>query len=217
VLVAFWIGAATVGLAWWVTGRPIGPFAPLIGLELAVIGVSLAALAWFELPQHVLAWRRGAIGEGDTARVLARLPPGFVVLHDRSIPGSKANIDHIVIGPPGVFVVETKRYSGRLTIRGNDIFVAGRRRTEIIEQTRREADVVRRTLDSEGEAIEVTPLLCIHRADPPWRTARVGGVDLVSGRELQRSLTKGPDRLSTDEVRRIAAILDLELRPVAPS
>lgn len=184
-----------------------------MGLALALAGVSLAAMAWFELPQHVLAWRRGAIGEEDTARVLARLPPSFVVLHDRAVPGSKANIDHIVVGPPGVFVVETKRYSGKLTVRGDDIFVAGRRRTEIIEQTLREADVVDQTLVSAGEATEVTPLLCIHRAELPWRTARVGGVAIVSGRELQRTLTRAHDRLSIEDVRRVAAALDRKLLP----
>ncbi len=39
---------------------------------------------------------------------------GLGVLHDRRIPGSKANIDHIVVGPAGVFAIDTKRYTGKI-------------------------------------------------------------------------------------------------------
>ena len=54
-------------------------------------------------------WWRGAVGEKATACALDRLPARrWVVLHDLRIPGSRANIDHLVIGPKGVWVVDTK-------------------------------------------------------------------------------------------------------------
>jgi hypothetical protein len=146
----------------------------------------------------VLAWQRGAIGEPETAKALAGLPSWFVVLHDRKIPRSSANIDHIVIGPPGVFVIETKRLSGRLTIRGDEVFVAGRRRTKIVEHAR----------------WEVTALLSIHRAELPWRIARVGGVAIVSGRGLTAALTKAPEVLAADEVECAVAV---DVRPSYPA
>ncbi|GHE29472.1 hypothetical protein GCM10017673_35090 [Streptosporangium violaceochromogenes] len=59
--------------------------------------------------EAVRTWRKGALGERRTARMprpLARR--GYTILHDRAIPGSRANVDHLVIGGAGVFVVDTK-------------------------------------------------------------------------------------------------------------
>src|SRR5690606_5770938 len=56
-------------------------------------------------------WAQGAVGE---ERVAARLDAlaavGVVALHDRRIPGTRANIDHLVVTPWGVWVVDAKRY-----------------------------------------------------------------------------------------------------------
>ena len=45
------------------------------------------------------AWETGSAGEEHTAAQLTRLPPSFFVLHDLHVPGSDANIDHLVVGP----------------------------------------------------------------------------------------------------------------------
>jgi hypothetical protein len=58
-------------------------------------------------------WRRGAEGERHTARLLDRLTRhGFVVFHDLAVHGSLANVDHLVIGPTGVFVIDTMQWTG---------------------------------------------------------------------------------------------------------
>lgn len=67
-------------------------------------------------PQHIIAWKTGAEGE---QRVGARLDDwaaagGGVVLHDRRKPGSKANIDHIAVAPSGIYVIDAKRYEGKV-------------------------------------------------------------------------------------------------------
>jgi hypothetical protein len=65
-----------------------------------------------------LAWRKGASGERRVGRVLDSLSrKGVTSLHDLSIPGSRANIDHVAVGPAGVFVVDAKRYKGKLQVR----------------------------------------------------------------------------------------------------
>jgi Nuclease-related domain len=62
----------------------------------------------------------GAVGERRTARLLARLErQGWVVLHDLAVPGSRANLDHLVIGHGGVFVIDSKQYRGRLHLDGS--------------------------------------------------------------------------------------------------
>ena len=61
--------------------------------------------------EQARTWQRGAHGERHTARLLRRLHrDGFVVFHDLAVPGNtSANIDHLVIGPTGVFVIDSKQ------------------------------------------------------------------------------------------------------------
>jgi hypothetical protein len=67
----------------------------------------------FQPSPDAIVWRRGAAGERRTARLLEPLERhGWVVLHDLSVPGSRANLDHLVIGPGGVFVIDSKQYRG---------------------------------------------------------------------------------------------------------
>ena len=91
---------------------------PRLGL---VVGVLAAVAAgWglrFRPSPDASAWRRGAAGERRTARLLGPLErQGWAVLHDLAVPGSRANLDHLVIGPGGVFVIDSKQYRGRLQL-----------------------------------------------------------------------------------------------------
>lgn len=71
-------------------------------------------LALSDDPQTIQAWATGAVGEERLGRRLdAAAGPLVRVLHDRRIPGSRANLDHLVVCPTGVFVVDAKRYQGR--------------------------------------------------------------------------------------------------------
>jgi len=69
-------------------------------------------------PQSTRAWQTGARGEVVLGGRLDSLRErGIHVLHDRRIPGTTANIDHIVVGPRGVFVIDAKKYSGSPSLR----------------------------------------------------------------------------------------------------
>ena len=54
------------------------------------------------------AWRRGGDGEERMGNILGRLPQGWHVFHDLPIGARGANVDHLVIGPAGVFTINTK-------------------------------------------------------------------------------------------------------------
>jgi len=59
----------------------------------------------------------GRPGEQRTARLLGPLERhGWAILHDLAVPGSRANIDHLAIGPGGVFVIDSRQYRGRLQL-----------------------------------------------------------------------------------------------------
>ena len=70
------------------------------------------AVAFSEEKQSTSAWDRGAVGEERLGARLDKLAADgpIEVLHDRLIPGTRANIDHIVVAPGGVWVVDSKRY-----------------------------------------------------------------------------------------------------------
>ena len=75
---------------------------------------------------------------------------GFRILHDRRIPGSRRRTSTTSsIGPPGIFVVETKSLGGSLQIHNNNIFVAGRRKSKMIDEVKREAAAVETALAAE--------------------------------------------------------------------
>jgi hypothetical protein len=73
-------------------------------------------LALSDQPQSTRAWDRGSQGEQELANALAELDD-LRVLNDRRVPGTRGNIDHIVVAPAGVFVVDAKRYDGIIRVR----------------------------------------------------------------------------------------------------
>lgn len=64
------------------------------------------------------AWSAGAVGEERVADALMGLEQlGWVIMHDVAWPGRpRANLDHVLIGPGGVLIVDTKNWSGTVTV-----------------------------------------------------------------------------------------------------
>lgn len=126
--------------------------------------------------QATKAWAVGAAGEERVAEVLVGVP-GIEVLHDKRVPGSKANIDHIVVGPAGVFVVDAKKYEGSIEtvdkgswLRSDwRLYVAGRDRTTLVDGVLGQVEVVRSVLGDEFASVPVTGVLCFIGADWGWR------------------------------------------------
>lgn len=73
-------------------------------------------------PQSSRAWAIGAAGEEKLARELASVP-GLQVLNDRRVRGTKGNLDHIVVAPAGVFVVDAKNHKGMVELRNRGWFL----------------------------------------------------------------------------------------------
>lgn len=78
-------------------------------------------------------FEQGAEGEAETARALAALPPGWTVLHDLRWPGRRlANVDHVAIGPSGIFVIDSKNWTGRITTSGGTLRQNGYNREKTV-------------------------------------------------------------------------------------
>ena len=131
-------------------------------------------LALTDEPQSTQAWARGAVGEEKLARRLdLMIERGAKVLHDRLIPGTRANIDHLVIGPAGIFVIDAKRYAGRpqrkveggiLRPRTETLLVGRRDRTKLLAGMHKQLGLVRVALQRDDD---VYGMLCFVDADWP--------------------------------------------------
>jgi hypothetical protein len=132
-------------------------------------------LALSDDPQSTTAWNSGALGEERLGQRLDELSSATLrVLHDRRIPGTKANIDHIAITPTGIYVIDAKRYVGKrptLRVEGGivrprveKLMVGGRDRTKLVDGVRKQVDVVRGIV---GDNAPVTGVLCFIEADWP--------------------------------------------------
>ena len=141
------------------------------GLGLMIGGLAATAAGWrlrFQPSTDAVAWRRGAAGERRTARLLDPLErQGWAVLHDLAVPGSRANLDHLVIGPGGVFVIDSKQYRGRLQFDPSGQLWHGRYPiAPTLRAVSFEADQAAQVLPDPG--VVVLPVVAVHGAQVPW-------------------------------------------------
>lgn len=142
-------------------------------------------------------WERGAHGEVEVARALDSLPEGWVVLHDLAWPGRpRANLDHVVIGPGGVFVVDAKNWSGRVEVRDQVLMQNGRRREPAVASTAEAAIAVQTLVPVPTLCMGV---LCFVRDEPLTGWAR--DVMICSTPNLVDMLTSRPHVLGLGEVK----------------
>ena len=152
-------------------------------LALAAAGAGAMAVLWPRSDPS--RWARGAAGEMVTAALLEKLPrTRWVVLHDLALPGSRANVDHLVIGPTGVWVVDTKAYRARVVARRRQVLVAGApMRTSAVCW---EAQMVSGVL-----GVGARPVIAMHAKGLPRRGRRVEGVRVLPATQLVRRLRRG--------------------------
>lgn len=209
--------AAALALVLWLVGagavvatRPAPPTAA--GLLMALTAGAL----WLRRDQGAGRWEAGAAGERATAAALARLGPRWIVVHDVEIPGSRANIDHVAIGPRGCVAVDSKRWRSAVRL-GRTLRVGGEQQVELLDRQWWYADVVAGLAgEVVGRPVQAVPLLAVHgaaiRRGLRGRRAVAGvwvGPGPVADRWVRRAGRRlGPRRaLSGRERRHIAAAL----------
>lgn len=171
------------------------------------------------------AWATGARGEQKLADALSRHCPDVPLLHDRRIPRSRANIDHLAFAASGVYVIDTKRYKGKIAVDkplwGTPrLRIGGRDRTSLIGSLERQVAVVEAILEELGENVPVHGCLCFVAPQgllgdvelPLWRTLRIKGIPLYYARRLARQLrSEGP--VTSAHARALQALLASRLPP----
>ena len=123
-------------------------------------------------PSSATAWAKGAEGERIVASRLDQVE-GVLTLHDRRIPGGRANIDHIAVGPAGVYVIDAKHYRGQVArrdvggfFRRDERLLVGRRDcTKLVDAMACQVEAVRLALGNSDVAVH--PAVCFVNAEWP--------------------------------------------------
>ena len=147
-----------------------------------------------------------------------------MALHRRAIPGSDQVIDHLVIGPAGVFAIDSEQWDKRLQVRtwnGLDIFHGPFSHTERLEHAQWEAaQATRRISNALRHQVLVRPAMVVYGPKVPWTVARILGVDVFAGDRLlkylrheARAKAKVAERLDPAQITLIAEAAEQALPP----
>jgi hypothetical protein len=178
-------------------------------------------LAVTDEPRSTKVWAKGAHGERLVGERLDALSnDGVIVFHDRRMPHSRANIDHIAIAPTGVYVIDAKNYSGRLErrdkggwlTRDDRIYVNGRDQTHLVDKLAPQVDAVRRALRNEYDDIPIQPVLCFTGVDIGLlaRPFSIRGTLITWPRSMQKAVdASGP--IPAQLIRSIAHTISVHL------
>lgn len=161
----------------------------LIGLETAVLVAMIAADRVYS--SRFNRWSQGAQGEESVGRVLAGLEAeGWFAIHDVSL--GRGNVDHVAIGPGGIFAIETKSHRGRIPIDRID--------RHWLKQAYAERKLLERITGMRAEALLVFSEAYLVGSVP----ARREGVAILPARMLAGFLERRRPILSTEEARKVA-------------
>jgi hypothetical protein len=137
-----WIGlAAAVGLG--ATGLMLAAWTDglrrVIGVAVLVAVLAISTQVWRRLG-HV---REGRLGERLVSDLLSSLPDDYWLVNDVALGHGRGNVDHVLVGPCGVVVIETKRLRGHIRCYGDDWYVNRHRSKSISKQVNSGACAVR--------------------------------------------------------------------------
>jgi hypothetical protein len=130
------------------------------------------------------------------------LPEGNFVIHDFN--SGKGNIDHILIGPKGIFTLETKSHAGKVSFDGKKLLRNGRPfEKDFLKQAWAQCYLVREILARWGITDPLPePVILFTRASIEVR-GKAKGIDILDLASFSRTIDQLPDKISTPEAGRI--------------
>ena len=201
-----------------------------------VIGLTLAILAGIVdtvyRSRNAANYQNGASQAGAqrrTRRQLKRMRrDGYFALDARPIPDSREFIDHLVIGPTGVYAIDSEKWDSKVPVRtlnGKRLYRGPESQKERLEHAVWEAGQASEILSAAlGTEISVRPALAIYGPRIPWDIATIRNVDVFSGPTLRKYLRRrakqresGVQKLTREQVRTIYDTAARMLPDVAPT
>jgi hypothetical protein len=193
------------------------PFAIWVSPQLGLTFAIVAAIA-----DTIYRSRRGLPGrrhpkmtgaQRQTRRQLAKLGrAGYRAMHGNLIPQSEEQIDHLVVGPAGVFAIDSESWDKRLVVRtknARQLWHGPFSMKERLEHARWESQRAAEMLSGVvGSPVTVRPAMAVYGPRIPWDVVTIRDVDVFSGPRLRKYLRRkarqdGSRALTASEVERI--------------
>lgn len=205
------------GMEWWKYWQDMKPNPVLYSL-IAVLSVFYAAFKIWNNKQRIAQIKLGRDGERVVAQYLEWFrSSNFFVFHD--VPSGDANVDHVLIGPQGVFTVETKTHSKpmrgecKVTVKDGVVRANGAvlDRNPIV-QAKAQANWMRNFLAESQFNAPVWPVV----AFPGWFVepfdTKAAGAWVLEPKALSKYIEREPERLSREQVQAMASALRSYIR-----
>jgi hypothetical protein len=195
---------------------PVWLFTPYGGFGAGVVlgaVVSLAAWVWDQPPPFVENWRLGRDGERRTEKELRRLrSEGWFARHD--LGSEYGNLDHLVVGPGGVFLLDSKNLWGTFAIEGGVLTCHHENLPQSdypMRKLPRASEAAahalgKRLRDELGWTVAVRPIVVLW-APFPDQEVRIGRVTIIHGTKLVDWLRAQPIRICEEDRRTIRKVL----------
>lgn len=189
-----------------------------IGLTAGILAMIGHTVYRARTVSSIPAWRRASAAERRTEVQLKKLErSGYRSLHARAIPGSEAQIDHLVVGPTGVYAVDSEKWDRRLPVRVQShrkLYHGPFNQKPRLDEARWEAaqasELISKAL---GREITVVPSLAIYGPSIPWRILNIRDVDVFSGGFVRKWITKRERSLTEEEIDSIYRAAERVLPP----
>lgn len=191
-----------------------------------VARASALADAYGRALAHSEGYGAAGLSEPMTATALHQLrTAGWRILHDRRWPGStRANIDHLTIGPTGVAVLDTKHWAEPVEVRQDRLWSGDLDCQEDVEKLLRQVAAIEELLEevstsAPGVAVGLSPIhivpMMVFTRQPPARVPhpRLGRVRLTTLQTLATTISRLPRVLAPDQVALVAEYLAREMPP----
>jgi hypothetical protein len=172
---------------------PVGPVAHFFGAS--------------PLAQNARSWYLGALGEIVVAEKLERLGEGWHVINAVPVGAAGSDIDHVVIGPTGVFTINTKAHANKkVWAAGHALRINGFKQHYIRNSLHEAARASKLLTSAVGRPIDVTPLIVMVGISELNYGGRKPEVDIVTSRGIVRNLRRRRRTLTPDVVAEIADV-----------
>jgi hypothetical protein len=137
-----------------------------------------------------------------------------VLLHDRRMPGGRGNLDHLAIAPTGIYVIDAKHHTGKVSISSpligtSQMRIAGRDQTKLLDGLDRQLAAVRAAL-GDTDPPSLHGVLCFTQADLPLLTRPARTHLLLHPRQLAKRLNR-PGAWTADQITATAITLTTTL------
>ena len=177
-----------------------------LGLTLAIVAIIADTI--YRARKNYAGQIRLTAAQRRTRRQLTKLGrAGYLAMHARPIPESQDQIDHLVVGPAGVFAIDSEDWDKRLAVRtksGKQLWHGPFSKKDRLQHAQWEAQRAADLLSGAiGKPVIVRPAMAVYGPRIPWDVATIRDVDVFSGPRLRKYLRRrarqGEVRPLTDE------------------